>query len=554
MDVPSALRSLDLSREDDVPDLPWLAASHADPPTFWSALGEHARRAVPPPRSRPGVSVDLYHDAVGRHAATSRVAFIGYERRAGFRPLSYAELAAGASACAQAWAGAGIAPGAVVALVLPLGAPWLMAFAAALRLGLVVSFLAPAGERTLRARLDALAPDHVVFDPALPPPIGPWAERALAVTTGGPPHAAPGHAYAPDAPSARLFSPLRAPLAAPVELLAEAAHRSALRDAVFAYRLAPGELFALPGFHPQQHHPAAILSCLLAGATFVHVPFADLEERPALLKEQPITALGVSPALCEALRREPVGPLPGLRHWIRSVDEPLDWIAYNDMVNRNGWRKTPVSNVLVDAAAGGALLFSTRRPGSLQALALPAPGRAFGLFDVAGGAPAIGNTGVLVPMPGGDPDKDGWFILAARGTEYLWGSTLTPRRAGRVFPAGELEGLVAQLPGVAGACVAPLPTGDPGGRWAFLLLVFTGGAAGPSGELGARIEQRIRDELSPDHVPDRVTVVPLHPRRKGDKVDAEWCRRQYSSGLLAKKAAHPLFRRLTDLRGRLLGG
>ncbi|AUX29119.1 MULTISPECIES: AMP-binding protein [Sorangium] len=558
MDVPAALRSLDLSREDDVPDLAWLTASHDDPPAFWSALAEHARRIAPAPRSRPGQAYDLYHDTVGRHAATTRVALVVHDRRAGWRSLSYAELAARASACAQAWALAGVAPGAAVALVLPLGVDWLVAFAAALRLGLVVSFLAPAGEHALLRRLKALDPAHVVVDPAAPP-LGPFAERALRLVEGGPPHAAPPHAYAPDEPCARLFSPLRAPLAEPVDLAAEIAWQNAYRDAVFAYRLGAGagDALALPGFPPQQHQPAALMATMLAGASFVHLPLADIEANPALLHEQPITTLGVAPALCELLRKTPLGPPPKLRHWLKSVDEPLDWVAWNDFVRRNDLGKIPTSNLLVDAASGGAVLFSARRPGSLQALALPAPGRPFALFDAAGsGEPAAGGVGVFVPMPGGDPEKDGWFLLARRGSEYLWGSTLAPRRAGRVFPASEVVERASAIPGVAGACVLPIATGDPGARWAFALLVFTGAArslAAAPAPPAAAVEAALREDLGPDFVPDRISVFPLFPRRKGGKVDAEWCRRQYSSGLLVRKASHPVFRRLAELRGSLLG-
>jgi len=555
MDIPSALRSLDLSREDDVPDLGWLDESHCDPPAFWAALGEHARRVAPGPRSRAGVSVDLYHDAIGRHASTARVALAAYDRRSGWRALSYAELAAGASATAQGWANAGLGPGDVVALVLPLGAAWLIAFAAAIRLGLVVSFLAPAGERALVPRLDALAPARVVIDPDAPPPVGAWAEKAISIVEAGSPHAAPPHGYQPDEPCARLFSPVREPLLEPVDLAAEVAYQNALRDAVLAYRLSPGDALALPGFHPQQHHPAAILSTLIAGATFVHVDAADVLKKPELLKEQPITALGISPEIRDALRKKPLGRLPKLRHWLKTIDEPLDWTAYHDLVQKNEWEKILVSNVLADAAAGGCVLFSTRRPGSIQAISLPSAGRAFALADVASGEPAVGKTGVFVPMPDGDPAKDGWFLLAGRGSEYLYGLTLLPRRAGRVFPAAEVEALAAAQEGVEGACVVPVPTGDPGGRWAFVLVLFTGAISGqPASKLAAAVEQAIRDDLGDDFAPDRVTAVPLYPRKKKGAVDAGWCRQQYGTGLLSRKAAHPVFRALTALRGALLGG
>ena len=303
MDVLAALRSLDLSREDDVPDLPWLTASYEAPAPFWAALAEHARRVAPVPASRPGEAYDLYRDAVGRHAATARVAFTAFDRRAGWRSVSYAELAARASACAQAWAARRDrarhrrrrrhAPRRPLAHRVRRGPPPRPRLLLPRPRGRAS---APPAPRT------PLAPARVVFDPASPPPIGPWAAKALALVSDGPPHALPPHAYAPKEPCALLFSPLRAPLLAPVPLTAEIAWQNALRDAVFAYRLAAGESLALPGFPPQQHHPAALFAALIAGATFVHLPAGDLAARPALLQDQPIGVLGVTPALRDVLR------------------------------------------------------------------------------------------------------------------------------------------------------------------------------------------------------------------------------------------------------------
>ncbi|WP_434047625.1 MULTISPECIES: hypothetical protein [Sorangium] len=342
-----------------------------------------------------------------------------------------------------------------------------------------------------------------------------------------------------------------------MDLTAGAAWQRALHDAVLAYRLGPGDALALPGFHPQQHHPAAILATLLAGATFVELTPADIAARPGLLDEQPITTLGITPGLCEALRKAPIARPPKLRQWVRSVDEPLDWVAWNELVKKNDLASVPSTNVLVDAAAGGAVLFSTRRPGSVQALALPAAGQPYTLFDATGsGEPAARGAGVFVPTPAGDPKKDGWFVLARRGTEFLWGGTLAPRRAGRAFPAAELAERAAEVPGILGACVVPIPTADPGGRWAFVLLAFAG--APPDGApanpaLSDALADAIREDLGDDFLPDRITVLPLYPRMQGRKVDAAWCQRQYSSGFLAAKAQHPVFRRLAGLRGLVLG-
>ncbi|MDI1483058.1 AMP-binding protein [Polyangium sp. y55x31] len=548
MEIPALVQSLDLSREDDVPSLDWLAASCEAPDSFWSALFEFVREKGPPLRSRPGKSQDLYHDAVLRHVAANRPAFVWYERSTA-RSLSFSALDARASACAAAWAQRGAKAGAPIAIVLPLGPAFVVALAAALRLGLCVAILEPAGASALAARLEALGPAHVIFDPDDPPPLGDFAALALPLVENGPALRAPPYAYAPDEPCGRLFSPLRAPLLVPVDLPAARALEDALRDAVFAYRIGPGDALAAPDFPMQQHMPALLLSTLLAGATFVDVRKADLEEDPTLLEKSPITVLGAAPTVAAHLRRKPAR-LARLRHVFRSVDEPLDWIGHNEFIKKNDLARAPVSNVLVDAASGGCLLFSTRRPGSSNARALPAPGRPYLVLDSGGsGEPAVGATGVFVPLPG----KEGFFILASLGAEFLYGSTLLPRRAARVYPASEVTARVSTLPGVVGAAVVPVPTGEPGARWAFLLLVFTGASDVPAKDVSALVSRTIRDDLGEDFLPQRVEIFPLFPRRVGKELDLDWCHRQYSSGILLRKAESPVFRDLTGLRAQMLG-
>jgi len=556
----SLIPSLDLARDDEVPHLPWLEESYRDPSAFWTLLLEHARLAYPPAtRSSPGVAIDLYTDAVSRHAHTSRVALRWYDRRIGWQQLSFADLDAKAGSLASAWIAEGVQPGAVIAVLLPLGPDVLIALAAALRLGACVSFLPPEHDRYLAPRLAKLAPSHLVFDPRRRPPVGDELEKLLLSLVGsGPAPSSPPYAFKPEDSCARVFSPLRAPLDTPLDVSAEAAFLHALRDATLGYRLSAGDGLAAPGFHARQHFPALLLCTLLAGATFVHIPFEDIEDKPELLEAQPIHVLGVTPALCALLRQKPTGTLPALRHVFRPVDEPLDWLAYRDFIVKNDLGKMPVSNLLIDAAEGGCLLFSTRRPGSVHARVLPSAGRPFMLFDPGTGKEAVGDQGIYVPLPSKKPEEDGWIVLARVGEEYLFGGSYLPRRGGKIFPATELTDLLAEMPFIQGAAVAPVPTGEPGGRFAFVLVVFTGAA--PEGasqaeqdKTRALLEETIHARLGPDFVPDRVELAPLFPRWQGTKVDADWCRAQYLSGRLGQKADEPIVQTLTALRAEMLG-
>jgi hypothetical protein len=537
------------------PDLTLLRATHAVGPAsaaFWATILDDAGMGEGRLRSRPGRSIELYFDAIARHAASGAIALSELDERGEFQHLSFAELDTAAAACAAAWSLRGLEPGAVVALAAPMGKSWLVAFAAALRLGLAVSCLSSYGEDALCRRLRALDPQGIVFDPAGPAPPAEFAERALAVARPSHAHVPPLRAYAPEQVFGKLFSPVRAPLDEPVPVPAETALLWGLRDARFAYRIAANTGLAMPGLSFEQHQPAVILSTLLAGARFVELSVEAVARAPELLAQPFIAMLGVSPALRDALRRAPAAPMPALRGWWKSVDEPLDWPAWQEFIEKNQLAELPCSNLLVDSASAGALLTSSRRAGVVNAFAVPSPGVPFSLSDVASQAPAMDGTGVFCVGAKPDPKAAGWFLLAKRASEYLYGSTVTPRRAGRVFPADEVVECVTRIPRVDGACVVPVATGDPGSVWAFVLVIFAGTLAEASFDVLRReVEHAICTRLGDDFVPDRVVLFPLHARWKVRKLDLDWCARQYSTGFLPRKAALPIFQRLTALRASL---
>jgi|SRR5688572_4309221 hypothetical protein len=549
------LRSLELPSGGGPPDLSLLSATHAAGPpctSFWDALLADAGLSEGRLKSRPGRSIELYADAVTRHAASGAIALSVLDSRGDFQHLSFAELDAAATACASAWSLAGLEPGQVLALAAPMGIQWVIAFAAALRLGLTISCLGSFGEEALCRRLRALDPARIVFDPAGPSPPAEFAERAISVTRRSAGHVPPPRAYEPKQTFLKSFSPIRATLDRPNAVSAEAALLWGLRDSRFAYRIGANAGLAMPAFSFEQHQPSVVLATLLSGARFVELPIAAITRAPGLLAQSFITTLGVSPALRDVLRRTPAGPLPALREWWRSVDEPLDWPAWQEFIDKNQLTKLPVSNLLVDAGSGGALLISARRPGVANAFVVPSPGVPFSLSDLTSRAPSLSGTGVFSAGAEADPKNPGWFLLASRASEYLYGGTLSARRAGRVFPADEVVECVTRIPRVDGACVTPVATGEPGSVWAFVLWVFVGSLAESEfGALAREVDHAVRSRLGADFVPDRVMVVPLFARRKARGTDLDWCERQCRSGFLPRKAAFPVFQRLTALRASL---
>ncbi|WP_437973467.1 AMP-binding protein [Sorangium sp. So ce295] len=545
-DLVALLRSLDLAREDETPDLTALSATWEDPPAFRRALLSHSAQRTGPLRSVAGAAYDLYADAVLRHASSDRLAFIEIAPRADPVRLRFSELHARASALAAAWSGLGVKPKAAIAIVVPAGAVGVVAFAAALYLGARVSWILPCGDVAVAHALKALAPEHVVVDPRSPAPVGKLIEKALPVSAPARRPTADPVAYPPKSPCIRALSPLRGPFGRPVDVAAETALCGALSDGMLGYRLSPGDRLSAPGFHHEQSFLPLLLSAWLSGAAFVQLPEEHLLSTPSALSLEPITVLGLSPAFASSLRAAP-RPMPSsLKALFRSVCEPLDWLEVRDALKKNDLGKVPVFNVLIDTAAGGTVLSGARRPAGVSAKALPSPGVAWDLVDAATKKPTPGGAGVFLRR-GDDLGEDGYFLLARTGNEYLWGGTLEPRRSARAFPGEALSGEVNELPFAQGAAVVPLAGAGPRGDTRIALCVFTGGRAVEPGFAEA-IAKLVRERLGPDWRPDTVEIFSLFGRGKGGKTDARWCSTNYLAGRLHARERDGAIRRLGELR------
>lgn len=528
----------------------WLRESWEDPDGFAAALAEaHAGRGSPL-KSRIGQNHDFFQDFVVRHGASELIALRTYERTRGWQALSYRQLQEHAGRRAAAWAQQGVKPGAKVCLFYPPGPELLVSLVAALSLGACISFLPPVGRRFIARRLAALAPEHIAAEPHQVLLLEGFEQHLLHSRHVGNPFFT-SYSYRPGEPVGLLFSPLAEPPDTPVPLTADMAWRGALVDGLLTFGLGPGDGLAAPGFHPLQHLPALLFATLLRGATFIHLELDDLEVRPALLMEHPPRALGVTPALREVLLRARL-PLKGVGHWFRNPEEPLDWQSWRDWVKQCGLSEAPVSNVLVDAAAGGTVLCSPRRVGDIHSEAAPAPGRRWALKDLnQSGQEAPGDVGLfsLVPEKGRPPP---YVVLPRIRGQYHYGGTRDARREGRLYLSSEVNEALKGLPGLCGTCVFPVPTGGTSGHYRHLLLAFTGSQAPQAAASPADIRRRIELLLGPEHLPDRIEFFPLHPRREQGQLDDAWCQSQFLTGALHRKASHPMFQALTALRGHVL--
>ncbi|MET0402223.1 MAG: long-chain fatty acid--CoA ligase [Cystobacter sp.] len=549
-DVRKLLEQLEAGTAPEIGVPAWQQESWSRSEEFLAALITAQVGRGAPLKSRVGQHYDFFHDVVVRHGNSDHVALRLYDRRAGWQALGYRQLHEQAARRATEWAKQGVKAGAKVCLLHGVGPELLISLAAALGLGASVSLLLPHGGRFIANRLAMLGPDHIATEPHLTLLV-PGFEKKVLQSRGQATPAFTSHTYKPEEPVGRVFSPLVEPSGTPAVLTAEDAWRGALTDGLITFGLGPGEHLCAPGHHPLQHLLAFLFTCLLRGATYLHLELADLETNPALLTEHPVRALGVTPALRDLLLRTRT-PLKNVAHWFRNPEEPIDWVAWRAWVKQCGMAAVPSANVLVDPSAGGAVLASPRRVRDLHTEAPPAAGRHWALNDVnMSGQGAPGDLGVFTLLP----DKErppGYLVLTRAYGVYHYGGPRTVRRDGRVYPGAEVADVVAQLPFVRGAAVVPAPTGGVAGHYRFVLLVFTGAQPQNTGAWAQDVRRQLELQLGSEYLPDRVEFIPLYARRVKGRVDEDWCQTQYLTGSLHRKSTDPLFRSLTELRGRLL--
>lgn len=545
----------DLTREGLQPAGPmsWLLRSYDAPDDFWAALLAANAALFPwPGKSRLHWKYDFFHDIIARNRQNSSPAFRWFREGTGWQELDYPRLGTLAAEKAARWEKLGACAGRKLCLVSPLNDRLLIAFLAALKIGMIVSLLPPWGYSFLRRRLDELTPDHVWVPEDYAPLLFPY--RSLILEEGGrggDADDARSHSYAASEPFALCFDPTTDPPHVPRELSADSAYLCAVRDGTVALGLKPGRELAAPGFGLMDVQPAMLLACLLSGATFVHVEESELARNPGLLAERPLRAVGITEAVRNLLLDRPVEVGKNWEFWFRDPAASQDFETWKDFIEALKLGGAFAGNQRWNASLGGCILFSVRRKGSAHHLVLPAAGVPWQLVDAADEKRlSLWAGGVFAVKPAGA--KDGIAaggMLAESRNEWHFLRPVLPGRSGRLYPVREVLDALCDLPFGSSCSMVEVPASRPDGSSLFILLVFAGGRRVNEASVAERIGKTVLRELGREFLPDRIQVVALHPRRCEDgSIDQDWCGREYLSGGIARRQAGEVYRRLTDLR------
>jgi acetoacetyl-CoA synthetase len=294
----------------------------------------------------------------------------------------------------------------------------------------------------------------------------------------------------------------------------------------------------------------ALVSSLLLRASVVLLDgdpaWPDLMNQWRVAQETRPTHMGLAPAFLMACRKTGLQPgrdldLSSVRA-VATAGSPLPGEGYDyvyeqlgpDVLLVNGSGGTDVCSAIV---SGGPMLPVYR--GEIAGRALAMDTAAFD-FD---GQEVVGELGELVirqPSPSmpvrfwGDDDgsryraayfdmypgiwrQGDWVRFSEQGTCILTGrSDATLNRGGVRMGTSELYTVVEEIAEVSDSLVIHLE--DPEGGTGELILFVV---ADLDDELRAKIAGRLRADLSPRHVPDRIEAVPAIPRTlTGKKLEA----------------------------------
>jgi acetyl-CoA synthetase len=278
--------------------------------------------------------------------------------------------------------------------------------------------------------------------------------------------------------------------------------------------------------------------CLIEGA-----PASPIDRVWRLVRDEPVTILGVSPSLIRGLRAS--GARPGPEHdlsalrIIGATGEPWSPAAYDWLMADVGGGRCPIINISGGSEVGGCILAPTPIQ-ELESCSLggPALGMDVSVFDESGRSVGSGEVGELVvraPWPGmtkslwhddqrfidtywsrftGVWVHGDWASYDERGQWFLHGRSDDTLNIGgqRIGPA-EAEAALIALPEVADA--AAVAVSDPLKGQAMWCFVVAGGQATPD---PTRMADAVAAALGKPFRPARVLRVDDLPRTRSQKI------------------------------------
>lgn len=537
--------------------LGWLEQSWTDPRGFFSGLLSTARATL-------GVSLksasfshyDFYYDIFESRKNSGETAFIHYDVNGRRQAATYGDLKRLTDHCAGEWQARGVGEGACLCLVYPLGLEFAVGLLAALKLGLIVSFVSPDRPYLMKQQLAALSPDYIATSPVYAALAGDFRDRLVhtlpAKKSPGEPAPRP-RVYQTGQTAARLFDVSLEAGFVPVEVPCDALYLNAFRDGVLALNLGPGELLSAPGWSAALTQPFMLLSVFLSGAAFLDLKPDLCAKTPAMLESDPPTVLGMNREFRTFLASVSRDLFARCRFWFRPPADSGDAGAWQGFITVKGLDKRLTGVIQWHAQAGGILAFSRRRKGLVMETLLPSAGMKWRLAPLPDGgmlpSPDFGRMAVCV----GEAERITPYLFVKNGVEWLCPSSYLNEKQGRFYPRELVQAFIRELNFNRPFIIVPVNR-PASPRQTYDLVVFSGaGSNVDKPGLSKKLSDRITRYLGREYCPDRIVFLPVLPRLAEDGVmDTERCMTEYAANRLSKRAGHPVFRDISRFKEMML--
>jgi|GEM_PF-6018288 len=557
IDVVTLRRLLTVTQGKDLEEVPWCESSFDSFEELHHTLFDVTNNASTGMiKSKYGVSVDFYHDLVFRNLAEARQAFMSYNSISqSWQTVSYEEVHRLSGALASQWKQSGLEQGQTLVLILSMSRQFVLSLFAALRLGAVVSVIAPNGEDYIKNRLDEAGASFCVSDEQNAETLREWGYEVLSTqvdSLNAIGTRVQSYSYDWDEECMRLFPCWGEESLEPIALGAGEVYTSLIIGQVLAFRLSASDIVSFPGADLQQHMPTSLMQPMLAGATFAELSEAVVCSNPEILEESGVTVVSVTPKLRDGLLQlNPV--LSKCRLWLRDVTLPFQWGPWDDFAREFTHPRCFHSNYATHAAAGGIVLFSRWYKENPGLNVLPSPLHKLQLLDVNNsGEPARGENGILsFPQLASSDRKYGNWVVSRFETDFMFGGATQPVKWGKTYVSEEISKLVNNHPLVKHTCVVFSNDSNALNENLVNLIVFMDPRVqlhSISGKLRQEIQGIIMSQFGVSFLPDRIEFSTLFPRRNDDEeIDNAWIRDQFQTGFLARKEKIPVFNLVAQL-------
>jgi hypothetical protein len=537
----------------------WMEETFAKPASFWNSIISLQTTLSPrPPQSVLEQYYDFYHDCVARHIESNNALLFVDE--SGFaQSWTYKKLHRLINFQVKAWLKSGVKTGQQVAIVMPVGAAYLVALLTALRLGLQICFL-PLGSRFLGTNhsqnlLEELDPDVVVTVPnaAL--------QRTSTVVVDileedDIPHEPTSYAYPAKQTVQCCLALYRKEPFAFVTLDAHTTYLHALRDGLLTLNLRPGISYGTLHACPIRSEPCSTLMTLLCGATYAHAAEAALFKDPEIIKNERFHLIEISPSLQKLWAKTPAAPKQLKGFYKTPLHHHLH--AWRFFIEANKLESVPTFHLLLDNSLGGVVFFSKPTTKELDFYLKPSLGTPWTFKDLITGEDShkgFGEFSVGTSCKENNTIPSN-LLVSQMDKNCLISSALLPTREGVTIPIELIEEAAQELPFVESCILYTFPKMGETAHHQCVLLVFVDPLKKEiSDEMkqawSQQISAQISTEAGPAFVPDHIAYFALIPKMQGSNPDRNWCIEQYNRGFLSKKAKLPIYQILNMLKKEL---